>query len=209
VQPRIKLPNRPRIPRLPGGRVRGAALPSLQPKGLPDDQNTDEHGLNRRMVALMSPLARLALSRAYEYWHMDKRQPPSVFFTAGSSGTMPELVFFGLLLLYGYQPGQGAQHFVFQKALLGGRVPGGSLADFVVFNGPRPIAVYVDSFYHSLANPFGAGQKRWRDKILFERVLSRATISEIRIVNGERYGYPLENGPDSLIRLEIESVLTA
>lgn len=211
MDPILSKPRKPEKSSFPAWRQRGKSLGEVKTVGIPDAQQTDPAtGLNLRMVALMSPYARYALMLAYDYFHMDKTKAPSVFFTAGSSGTIPELVTFGALLDYGFTPGQGATHFIFQKALLGGRFPGGSLADFVVFNGPRAVAVYVDSFFHSVNNPFGAGAKRTRDRILFERVLSRGAISALRFTNEERWNFPMENGgPDRIIHAEIEAVITA
>jgi hypothetical protein len=197
----------PHVPRLPGGRAPGtlAHVPLSKPA---DNYATDEHGLSLLVTARMSALGREYLALAYRYFSLNPRLPPSKqgFRTAG---TLPELVFLGALLAHGYTPGQHPQGFVFQQALLGGRVPGGSLTDFTIFNSSRPVAVYVDSIYHSLRNPFGAGAKISQDKILREQVLSRTFIKAVVAVNIEADGFPLENGPDMLIDLEVRGALAA
>lgn len=197
----------PHLPRLPGGSVPGAPKPAPIFTVSPTFA-TDEHGLSLKVTAKMSALGREYLALAYRFFGLNTRLSPS---QQGYhiAGTLPELVFCGALLAHGYTPGKHAHGFIFQQALLGGRVPGGSLTDFTMFNGPRQIAVYVDSIYHSLRNPFGAGAKISQDKLLRERILSRTSIAAVVSVNKELDGFPLENGPDMLLAKEVRDALAA
>jgi len=59
-------------------------------------------------------------------------------------GTTPERMVFGWLRLHGFL-------FTYQEAVLGGRVPGGAVVDFVVYDKYPPIAIRIMSYWHKSA----------------------------------------------------------
>lgn len=168
------MPALPRTVPLPGG-VRQADVPSLDLQG--SEPETDEFGLataiygeypreQRRLVAVM----------LREVGGNKRARPPF-------GATIPEAVFFGLLIDNGFEwttdPTVRVNQFRFQSYELGGRQPGGSVTDFYVnVNGTR-VAVRVNGAFHSLNNPFGGGgqvlvrEARLRTELLASRFIDR------------------------------------
>ena len=128
-------------------------------------------------------------------------------------GTVPELVVLGGLIELGFRSapngfiGHSAHCFVFQSALFGGRKPGGAVADFIVFNMHRTLAVRVDSIFHSLDDPFGGARAVERDKVQGLRLLAAPFIDRVIDVNQAEDGHPLENGPEMMIRRDFLRIL--
>lgn len=203
-----KLPSRPKLPSLPRIPSRTKA-PAPVEMARPEtrEQETDEYGLSAEMVETMSPLARQYLARCMEFVGLNKRESP----TRQGFGTIPECVLFGGLLERGFTFGNaGPQSFEYQSKLLGGRrVPGGTVIDVLIYSGNRRIAVYVDSIFHSLENPFGGLSKIYTDDARFIRALGAPSIDALVRVNRGSAGYPLENGPDAVILHEFDRMLHA
>lgn len=128
-------------------------------------------------------------------------------------GTVPELVVMGGLLLRHFQAtrngffGSSARAFTFQTKLLGGRQPGGAVSDFVVFNCGITTAVRVNSIYHSLENPFGGVEAYNRNLVQGLRLWATNYIDRVIDVNLPEKGFPLENGPDSLVLEDFRRIL--
>ena len=128
-------------------------------------------------------------------------------------GTVPELVILGGLLERGFTSsrsgfiGHSVHSFIFQSKLLGGRKPGGAVADFIVFNQHRTIAVRVDSIYHNPESPFGGAAATERDLVQAARLIGEPFIDRVVDVNRREDGYPLEHGPGMLIRRDFERIM--
>lgn len=197
-----RLPSLPRKPALPSrGRARERLTGGPEARG----QATDEFGLSVTVFGKLPGLARQFLALSLEELHASKMVTP----TQQGLGTIPEMIFFGGLLSYGFGFRKSGKGFDFQSDLLGGRIPGGSVTDFLIFNGPRRIAVFVQSPFHSYALPFAGGAKVEDDRNLFLRLQAYAGISAVIGVNQPDWGYPLERGPAMLIRREIERAINA
>lgn len=198
-------PSRPSLFRLPS-RGKGADLPPLS---APEQRepDTDEYGLLYTMTQDMSPLGRQYLARCMEFMNLDKTVPP----VQQGFGTIPEAVFFGGLLERDFTFGAvGSQSFEYQSATLGGRQsPGGTVIDFILHSGNRRIAVYVESVFHTKANPFGGMAKIGEDDARFTRALATRGIDALVQVNRGGEGHPLEHGPDALVVRDFQRALSA
>lgn len=185
----------------------GAPAPATEEK-----DPVDEFGLDLSLYGRFPLAIRRYVNLTIERLGISKDQPPqNVGF-----GTVPELVFYGMLLEAGFTPtqrgflDQTARSFIFQSQLLGGRQPGGAVADFVVFRGDRTIAVRVQSVFHAERNPFGSGgAKAEEDRNQRIRLESAGFIHAVVDVNRERDGYPLEHGPLVLMKEDRRRVLSA
>ncbi len=158
-------------------------------------------------ISILPDLSRRYLSVAYEYLRLDKHNPPSTY----GAGTTPELVVFGALLDFGFDFPLGSERsFGFQSNLLGGRhLPGGTVSDFVVWNGGSRVGVYVDSVFHTPSFVWAGREKVEYERVLAERVIARTDITVVMRINRIELGMPLENGPDELVEREFERLLSA
>lgn len=199
----MSLPPLPRKPRLPTFTRRPPDPPLGEVRS--GQADTDEFGLSREVFGELPPLARNYIARTYRSLGLAMDVAP----VNHSFGTMPEAVFYGGLLARGYQPfGGGPYAFEFQSELLGGRkTPGGSVSDFLVYQGTRRLAVYVQSFFHALGGSFAGGAKIEQDRLLFERVEARTAVDAVLLVNEPQRGFPLERGPDVAILADFDRVL--
>ena len=68
------------------------------------------------------------------------------------SGTTPERLMYGWLIKHGFL-------FTYQESIGGGRVPGGAIIDFTIYDKVPPIAIRVMSYWHDSA------EARWADDI--------------------------------------------
>lgn len=197
-------PRRPARPSLPGGAGRLPALPG------PEAQPRDQVGFGLGPWAEDLPgISKQYVSRAYEFFQADKRLPPSQHF-GPTSGTIPELVVFGGLLVRGFTPyGGTARSFEFQSMQLGGReLPGGAVVDFILFHNNRRIGVRVESVFHALSDPFGRGasevEEARRQKA---RLLARGAVDNIVDVNLASQGFALEHGPSAVVHNDFRRML--
>lgn len=133
--------------------------------------------------------------------------------TTAGYGTVPELVVMGGLFELGFKSaprgfiGHSNRSFIFQSKLLGGRKPGGAVADFIVFNNLVTTAVRVDSIYHNLESPFGGGVATEKDKIQALRLQAEPFVDRVVDVNRKEDGYPLEHGPEAAINRDFLRIL--
>lgn len=67
-------------------------------------------------------------------------------------GTAPERLVFGWLKRHHFM-------FEYQTPLMGGRVPGGAIVDFIIYDKSPPIVIRVQSYWHE------AAVVRWNDQI--------------------------------------------
>ncbi len=199
---RPSLPKRLSLPRMHGP-VEVARLDV--PK--PSESELDRWGFPRTLLPNLPDLSRRYLSVAYEYLRLDKHNPPSTY----GAGTTPELVVFGALLDFGFDFPLGSERsFGFQSNLLGGRhLPGGTVSDFVVWNGGSRVGVYVDSVFHTPSFVWAGREKVEYERVLAERVIARTDITVVMRINRIELGMPLENGPDELVEREFERLLSA
>lgn len=198
----ITRPALPRTTPLPGGR-RSVSVPRAEPRER--QRATDEFGLSTTVFKEYGPIQRRYVALCYEDMGLNKMLPP----THQRFGTIPEAIFYGGLLARDYRRGRFGHGFGFQSDLLGGRVPGGSVADFMVYVGPRRIAVFVQSFFHALNSPFGGAAKVETDTTLFRRVHAFGGINAVVLVNLPNAGFPLERGTTAQVDAEYRRVLTA
>jgi hypothetical protein len=184
------------------------------------ETGNDEFGFSLSVFGRFPRIIRYYLSIAYDYANLDKRQTPSqqglVGGDRGVAGTVPEMVFFGMLLDAGFRISQSGffgktpRSFLFQSRLLGGRVPGGAVSDFVVFINGRTIAVRIHSVFHEERNPFGSGgAKSEEDKRQRIKLRSAGYLDNVVDVNRASDGLPLENGPAALVRNDLRRVMNA
>jgi hypothetical protein len=195
-------------------------LPTLHEAREPEQTGNDEFGFSLQVFGRFPRDVRYYLNVAYEDIGLNKQQTPTAqtmqYGDRGQAGTVPELVFYGLLRDNGfrYLPrgffAPSTRGFVFQSRLLGGRVPGGAVADFVVFNNHRTIAVRIHSIFHDERNPFGSGgAKTEEDRRQRIKLVSTNYIDNVVDVNRSIDGAPLENGPGMLIREDLRRVMNA
>jgi hypothetical protein len=195
-------------------------VPALPEEREPAVTGNDEYGFALDVFGRFPRDVRYYLDIAYEYIGLNKQQTPTQQTMAqgdrGQAGTVPELVFFGLLLDNGftYAPrgflAPTTRSFIFQSRLLGGRVPGGAVADFVVFHNRRVLAVRIHSIFHDERNPFGTGgSKSEEDRRQRIKLVSAGYIDNVVDVNRSIDGAPLENGPGHLIRNDLRRVMNA
>lgn len=206
-----RLTRLPRLPSLPNSGRRADYPPRAEPEA--QQPLTDQYGLSVEVFGELPSLARKYIARAFDELGLDKRITPTRQMLPsgdrGAAGTIPEMIFFGGLLEHGYGFRVIGKGFEFQSELLGGRIPGGSVADFLIFNGPRQTAVFVQSFFHSYASPFAGGSKVEEDRLLFLRLQSLHGITAVVTVNDPDWGFPLEHGSAPMIRREIERAIHA
>lgn len=143
-------------------------------------------------------------ARALDFLGLPKGVHPRPF------ATIAELVVFGMLLSAGFHhyvgPEPGGGTFVFQSYELGGRQPGGAVVDFVLFHRGAEIGIRVQSIFHSPASPFGNGAGDLREMEQSNRLLG-AGFERIVSVNEPQRGFPIENGPNELVRRELDRIL--
>jgi len=68
--------------------------------------------------------------------------PEELLMRIAPAGTAPERMLFGWLVTHGIS-------FTFQEPVLGGRVPGGAIIDFVIYEVEPPLAIRVQSYWHT------------------------------------------------------------
>lgn len=198
-------PRRPARPRLPGN---NRAATGAVPQGRIGVADTDEFGLSRDIFGHLPPRARQYLARAYTHWGLDKmvapihQQMPGG--DTGNAGTIPEMVFYGGLLERNMLP---FKDFQFQHELLGGRdLPGGAVADFIVFVNGEKVGVPVQSPFHAETFVFAGLAKVNLDLNQQVRLTSRGAIDRVVLVN-EPPSHYLEAGPDVMVDREFRRVL--
>ena len=95
--------------------------------------------------------------------------------------------------------------FGFQSNLLGGRhLPGGTVSDFVVWNGGSRVGVYVDLSSTSRRLSGLARRRSSTNGCLPKRVIARTDITVVMRINRIELGMPLETGRDELVEREFE-----
>jgi len=67
-------------------------------------------------------------------------------------GTTPERLVYGWLRKHGFL-------FTYQEPIAGGRVPGGAIIDFVIYEKDPPIVIRIMSYWHE------AAETKWSDDI--------------------------------------------
>ncbi len=83
------------------------------------------------------------------------------------------------------------------------------MGDFVIYNGPRRIAVFVHSFFHSVQSPFGGAAKVAEETLLYQRILGSGQADAVVMVNHPEDNMPLENGPSSRVTAEVVRAIRA
>lgn len=180
----ISRPSLPRLPKLPGG-IPAVDLATLE-EAPASGQIVDEFGLALSIYERFPREQRRLIAKAFSEVGGDKRGKPPL------GATIVEWIVFGLLLdhNFSYRQGQvgGARSFTFQSYELGGRQPGGSVVDFMVYHNAihgRGIAVRVQSVFHDLRNPFGGGGQVQQVEARLKRQLM-ATFFVDRVVDVNR-----------------------
>jgi hypothetical protein len=136
----------------------------------------------------------------------NKNLPPSGQGTFGSSGTIPEMVFFGGLLDRGLIP---LVDFEFQSEALGGRrFPGGAVLDFLVRVNGLDVGVRVESVYHASDFAFAGLAKVQEDEGQRVRLLAGGSVQRVVSVNRVSDGYPLESSNNALADADLQRVMT-
>jgi len=74
-------------------------------------------------------------------------------------GTKPERMVFGWLVRHGYS-------FEFQESVAGGRIPGGAVVDFCVYDKYPPMAIRIQSYWHESA------EVQWSDSIQLDTLIN-------------------------------------
>lgn len=174
----IRVPAVPRLFPLPGGSfdIRPVDLRVRRQEPL-----RDEYGLLLSVYGEYPDPARRLISIALRELGLSRDNPPGY-------GSIAEIVVFGLLMDHGVEYRQGvlggANNFTFQSYELGGRNPGGSVVDFMVYLRGERIACRVQSVFHDLVNPFGlGGQVTQRDANLALALKASVFIDRIIDVN--------------------------
>lgn len=200
--PVLPRPSLPALPRLPGGvpRVETFTFGELK-AGQP---LRDEYGLPPSYQNY-GPEQRRLIRRAFQGAGYPVTEKPPL------RATIPEWIFFGLLLDWTFEWRQGVmggyRHFTFQSYELGGRQPGGAVVDFMVYYNGTAVAVRVHSVYHEAVSPFGdGGQKSVTDTRSRLQLMASRFISRVVDVNSspER---ALEVGSRQQVQAEIHKVL--
>ncbi|MCZ7598354.1 MAG: hypothetical protein M5U09_12440 [Gammaproteobacteria bacterium] len=200
----VSRPSLPRRPARPNGYRAEAGKMEASKPGKP---TLDTWGFPLTILPDMPGRSKQYLARAYDFLGLDKRNPPAVY----GAGTTPELVVFGGLLALGFEFRTGSwRSFEFQSNLLGGRrIPGGTVADFTVWNGATRIAVYVESVFHQPSFIWTGRGKVEEERVTRLKVLARTGIDRVVEMNSVDRGMPLEHGPDSLVDAEFQRLLSA
>lgn len=214
LAPRSRRPSR----ESKASRTGGIKAVTLQP--MPESWNTayavtqptDEFGLTNTIYNKFPKATRYYVSVALTALNLPTDIPPQ----AQGFGTIPELCIYGGLLERGYKRSSNGfvdapgRSFIFQSRLLGGRVPGGAVADFVVFTAGVTIAVRVESIFHSVGQPFGSGGVKIEEDYLQRlRLESAGFIDMVIDVNRASTGFCLENGPDVLVEDDFRRIQSA
>lgn len=192
--------------RLPGYVAREAEL-DLVPGSIENPEPLrDEFGLLWTIYRNFPRIIREYVAYALEHISGASK---SVSPSQAGYGTVPELVVYGGLLKRGYDPQvTRSKGFYFQSSMLGGRVPGGAVVDFLVIVGSgERVGVRVQSKFHALQDPFGLGtQKVYADEAQRLRLLTNRTITRLVDVNLPPLR-ALENGPEAAVYREFERIL--
>jgi hypothetical protein len=130
-------------------------------------------------------------------------------------GTIPEVCFYGALIERGFSVSRDGfvtsnpRTFIYQSKVLGGRVPGGAVADFVIYEHGLITAVRVQSVYHAETNPFGSGgEKAEEDRTQEARLESQGWLTGgVVDVNLSSMGNPLETGTQWAIQRDVRRAL--
>lgn len=159
---------------------------------------TDQFGLSIEIFRYVSQLGREFIAAAIEDMGASKLISPA----QQDIGTIPEVCVYGGLLKHGYRPNQdwGPKGFIFQSNQLGGRVPGGAVVDFNVYNGFEKVGVRVQGAFHAEDSSFGGGEKVEADELQRLRLLANTEIDRLVDVNVNR---ELENGTSEQVAYEL------
>lgn len=84
--------------------------------------------------------------------------PEEVYMQYAPEGTAPERLLFGWLKRHGYM-------FTFQRPILGGRLPGGAVVDFVIYDKQPPIILRIMSYWHTSLSA------QWSDALQKDRLM--------------------------------------
>jgi hypothetical protein len=203
----MSLPRRPSLPRKP---ARGGGRAPIAPVELPKIEAVtathDQYGLAWSWAEGLGERCREWMAKAYEYVGFNKNLPPSGQGTFGSSGTIPEMVFFGGLLDRGLIP---LVDFEFQSEALGGRrFPGGAVLDFLVRVNGLDVGVRVESVYHASDFAFAGLAKVQEDEGQRVRLLAGGSVQRVVSVNRVSDGYPLESSNNALADADLQRVMT-
>jgi hypothetical protein len=202
----MSLPRRPSLPRKP---ARGGGRAPIAPLELPKIEavtaSHDQYGLAWSWAEGLGERCREWMAKAYEYVGFNKNLPPSGQGTFGSSGTIPEMVFFGGLLDRGLIP---LVDFEFQSEALGGRrFPGGAVLDFLVRVNGLDVGVRVESVYHASDFAFAGLAKVREDEGQRVRLLAGGSVQRVVSVNRTSDGYPLEGANNALADADLQRVM--
>ena len=83
--------------------------------------------------------------------------PEEQYMQYAPEGTKPERLVFGWLLKHKFM-------FDFQQPVMGGRIPGGAVVDFIIYDKQPPIALRIMSFWHE------SPEVKWTDDIQAENL---------------------------------------
>lgn len=185
---------------------------ALEPANAPPvvTELTDRFGLASSVYDRFPEAVRFYLAIGLKAYGLPLDKAPGIV----GFGTVPELCMMGLLLDAGFTAakfgfyGRTARSFIYQSDLLGGRVPGGAVADFVVYHNGLVIPVRVQSVFHDINMPFGGGgRKEGEDDLQRYLLNSQSFVTTTIDVNLGEMGYPLEQGNWAQVRRELHRVL--
>lgn len=200
------LPRTP-LPRkfaMPGGRKPNEFPANVDIK--PGEPVRDQYGLAWQWAEKYGQRVREWLAKAYEHLNFDKDFPPSRQGHFGSSGTTPEIAFYGGLLDRGLRP---YEDFEFQSEQMGGRkFPGGAVLDFLVYVNGLNVGVRVESVFHASDFAFAGLAKVREDEGQRIRLLTNGFIDRVVAVNRSSDAYPLEGVNDQLADADLSRVLS-
>lgn len=201
---RPSLPKKPRLVPLPAA-ISEPGLGVLE--RLPEHEPAvDAFGLSVAIYGNFPREQRRLIAKMISEVGGSKRARPPL------AATVAEAIFFGLLLDNGFKhrPGvvAGSRHFIFQSYELGGRQPGGAVVDFMVYHNGVRKAVRVQSAFHDLRDPFGAGgQVQAVEARLKEQLLSSFFIDEVIDVNEPPERVLETSGDPVRVKSELDRVL--
>lgn len=200
-----KLPSLPRRPALPGGKKPYES--PARPEIAAGRATHDEYGLAWQWAEGLGQRQREWIAKGYEYLGFDKNGPPAQQGHFGSSGTIPEIVFFGGLLDRGLIP---FEDFEYQSEAMGGRrFPGGAVLDFLVYTNGLRVGVRVESVYHASDFIFAGLSKVREDEGQRIRLESGGTVDRVVGVNRQEDGYGLEGPNSEIADADMDRVLHA
>lgn len=201
---RIPRPKVPRITPLPS-RPREVDFPTFEALDK-IESGVDEFGLSTKLYGDFPREQRRLIAKMIRFFGAPKNARPP------AAASVAEAIFFGLLLDHDFQYREGvtsgSRNFIFQSYELGGRQPGGSVVDFLVYYNHVAIAVRVQSVFHDARDPFGGGgQVQVVEQRLKDQLKSSFFIHEVVDVN-QPPARVLETAEDpAVVHREIERVM--